>query len=208
MAKAPVPGRVKTRLGASIGMEAAARVAAAALLDTIVACRAAFDDCHLALAGVLRDACQEEELRDHLAGWTVHPQVGHTFGQRLTRAHVDAAGPGPTVQVGMDTPQVTVADLREVAAASGEGTAALGPAPDGGWWVLGLHDAAAAAGLAGVPMSRADTYLRTRDALAAAGQTVREVRVLRDVDTRADAEAVASELRGGRFWTAWQQVSR
>ena len=51
MAKAPVPGRVKTRLGARVGMEVAAELAAAALLDTIAACRSAFAECHLALDG-------------------------------------------------------------------------------------------------------------------------------------------------------------
>src|SRR4029079_1099797 len=128
-AKAPVAGRVKTRLGTVIGMETAARVAAAALLDTLVACRAAFDECHLALDGTLTGACEEDALRAHLDGWVIHPQRGASFGERLAHAHADAAGPGPTVQVGMDTPQVTVADLREVAAAAGEGNAVLGPAP-------------------------------------------------------------------------------
>ncbi len=56
VAKAPVPGRVKTRLGAAIGMDAAARLAAAALLDTIAACRSAFAECHLALDGDLDEA--------------------------------------------------------------------------------------------------------------------------------------------------------
>lgn len=208
VAKAPVAGRVKTRLGTVIGMDAAARVAAAALLDTLAACRAAFDEWHLALDGDLRGAYEEDALRDQLGGWVVHPQRGTTFGERLARAHADAAGPGPTVQVGMDTPQLTAADLREVAASSGRGNAVLGPAPDGGWWVLAVQDPTAAAGLAGIPMSRPDTYARTRDALAAAGQTVRAARVLRDVDTVADADAVADELGGGHFRRAWQAVSR
>lgn len=208
VAKAPVAGRVKTRLGTVIGMDAAARVAAAALLDTLAACRAAFDEWHLALDGDLRGACEEDALRDQLAGWVVHPQRGRTFGERLARAHADAGGPGPTVQVGMDTPQLTAADLREVAAASERGNAVLGPAPDGGWWVLAVQDPAATAGLAGVPMSRTDTYARTRDALTSAGHTVRVARVLRDVDTVADADAVADELGGGHFRRVWRAVSR
>jgi glycosyltransferase A (GT-A) superfamily protein (DUF2064 family) len=208
VAKAPIAGRVKTRLGAMIGMEAAARVAAAALLDTLAACGAAFDECHLALDGDLRGACSEETLRDQLRGWVVHQQRGATFGERLARAHLDAAGAGPTVQVGMDTPQITAADLRDVAEASGELDAVLGPAVDGGWWVLGLRDPAAAVGLAGVPMSRPDTYRRTREALASTGRTVRSARTLRDVDTVADARAVAGGLDGGHFWRVWQEVCR
>ena len=87
VAKAPVPGRVKTRLGAVIGMDAAARVAAAALLDTLSACRSAFAECHLALDGDLRGACEEDELRDRLGGWVVHPQRGTTQLDMPTNGH-------------------------------------------------------------------------------------------------------------------------
>jgi uncharacterized protein len=208
LAKAPVAGRVKTRLGATIGLEAAARVAAASLLDTLVACHDAFDECHLALDGDLRGAHAEDALRDHLTDWVVHPQHGASFGERLAHAHANVAGPGVTVQVGMDTPQASAGDLHDVAAAWGEGNAVLGPAADGGWWVLALQDPAAAAGLAGVPMSRADTHDRTRDALAAAGHTVLPARTLRDVDTADDADAVWAELTGGHFKEAWAEVAR
>ncbi|HEX3931076.1 MAG TPA: DUF2064 domain-containing protein [Nocardioides sp.] len=207
MAKAPVPGRVKTRLGATVGMEAAAAVAAAALLDTLAACRAAFDECHLALEGDLRDAASASELGGALRGWLVHPQCGSSLGERLAHAHADTAGPGATVQVGMDTPQLTAEDLLVVADAADDGSAVLGPAPDGGWWVLALGDARAAATLAGVPMSRPDTFVRTREALVAAGQTVVPARELRDVDTAADADAVAAGLSSGHFLRAWSEVA-
>src|SRR5690349_472622 len=111
-AKAPVAGQAKTRLGAVTGMGAAADLAAAALLDTIDACAAAFSSCHLALAGDLAEAERTEELRAALAGWDVFAQVGETFAERLAHAH-DHVG-GPVVQIGMDTPQVTPARLAEV----------------------------------------------------------------------------------------------
>jgi rSAM/selenodomain-associated transferase 1 len=208
MAKAPKAGQVKTRLGADIGMEAAAYVAAAALLDTLAACRAAFDECHLALDGDLGGAAYEDEIRDQLADWHVHPQQGDSLGERLAHAHARVAGAGPTVQVGMDTPQVTADDLREAASATHEGGAVLGPAADGGWWVLALRDPSAAAGLAGVPRSRPDTYRESRAALERAGLTVETVRVLRDVDTVADAHAVVAGLGDGHFRRAWEQVTR
>jgi hypothetical protein len=207
MAKAPVPGRVKTRLGATVGMEAAAVVAAAALLDTLAACREAFDECHLALEGDLRDAASAAELCDALRGWLVHPQRGSSLGERLAHAHADTAGPGPTVQIGMDTPQLTAGDLLAVADAADDGSAVLGPASDGGWWVLALGDARAAATLADVAMSRPDTFVRTREALVAVGQTVVPARELRDVDTAADADAVAAGLSAGHFLRAWSEVA-
>jgi glycosyltransferase A (GT-A) superfamily protein (DUF2064 family) len=206
VAKAPVPGLVKTRLGARVGMEAAAGLAAAALLDSLDTCRSAFAECHLALDGDLDDAVRSDALRRSLAGWTVHQQRGDGLGERLAFAHADAAGAGPTVQVGMDTPQLTIADLHAVAEAACGGDAVLGPAADGGWWVLALSDASAAAVLADVPMSRPDTFASTRAALIAAGQTVRVGRELTDVDTVDEAASVAGSLTGGHFLRAWQLV--
>jgi rSAM/selenodomain-associated transferase 1 len=208
VAKAPVPGRVKTRLGAVIGMEAAARMAAAALLDTLGTCRAAFDEWHLALDGDLRGARFEDALRDQLTGWTIHAQRGGSLGERLARAHADAAGQGPTVQIGMDTPQVTAGDLRRVARACKEGNAVLGPAADGGWWVLALRDPAAAEGLAAVPMSQSDTHRATREALERAGLHVVAAPMLRDVDTVSDADAVVESVVDGNFRRAWREASR
>ena len=207
MAKAPVPGRVKTRLGVRVGMDLAADLAAAALLDTIAACRSAFTECHIALDGSLDDAVRAAQLQEGLAGWVVHPQRGDTFGERLAHAHHDAAGDGPTVQIGMDTPQLTAADLHSIADAAYDGDAVLGPATDGGWWVLALSDPSAASVLAGVAMSQADTCRRTCEALTAAGQTVRLGHELTDIDTEAEAARVAGTLTGGHFLQAWRSVA-
>ena len=205
VAKAPEPGRVKTRLGAEIGAEAAAEVAAAALLDTLAACRAAFGPGHVSLGGDLDGAVRRDELRAALEGWTVHPQPGVGFGARLARAHAEV--PGPVLQVGMDTPQATPELLREAAAALDGHDAVLGPAEDGGWWVLVVRDPAAAAVLAGVPMSTPTTYAATRAALLEAGHTVGSTVVLRDVDTRDDAEVVAHEAPDSEFARCWAAVA-
>ena len=207
VAKAPVPGRVKTRLGAQVGMQAAAGLAAAALLDTLSACREAFAECHLAIDGDLADAARSNALQRTLDGWTVHQQRGNGLGERLAHAHADVAGPGPTVQVGMDTPQLTTDDLHAIAQAASTGDAVLGPAADGGWWVLALSDATAAAALADVPMSRPDTFATTRRALTAAGQAVRVGHMLTDVDTVHEAAWVADSLTGGHFLRAWRAVA-
>jgi rSAM/selenodomain-associated transferase 1 len=208
LAKAPVPGRVKTRLAATVGLDRAAWLAAAALLDTVAACRAAFEECHLALDGELGDAVRREELLAATSGWHVFPQAAGDLGVRLAHAHETAAavGSGPVVQVGMDTPQVTPHLLRSVAGRAAAGTAVLGPAVDGGWWVLGLASADGAHALAGVPMSRADTGAATRAALRGTGLRVRSAEVLRDVDTAADAAYVAATAPGTRFAAAWREV--
>lgn len=205
VAKAPVAGLVKTRLGAEIGLAAAAEIAAAALLDTMAACREGFgpDACLLSLSGDFADAVRGDELARAAEGWSVARQRGSTFAERLANAHVDVPPGGPVVQVGMDTPQVTPAMLVDVAAATVVHDAVLGRAEDGGWWVLALREPTAARSLHDVPMSTPTTYDDTRRALVGEGLDVGTAATLRDVDTVADAEAVAAALPGSNFARAW-----
>lgn len=208
VAKAPVPGLVKTRLGADIGPEAAAEVAAASLLDTLAACADAVGPgrCHLAIAGDLDRAVHGDRVRQRIDGWRVTPQVGADFAARLAHAH--AEGPGPVVQVGMDTPQLTADLLLSVASTLQERDGVLGPAEDGGWWVLGLRDPSCARALVDVEMSTPTTYDDTRAALLAAGVDPAGAPVLRDVDTLTDADAVAAATPGSLFARTWREVRR
>ena len=211
LAKAPVAGRVKTRLGADVGMAYAAELAAAALLDSLDACAAAFGSkrCWLSLSGDLAGAVRSDELAAAVRGWTVVPQRGRGFGERLVNAHLDAgAAKGPVVQIGMDTPQVTAAHLAAVADGLGAHEAVLGDAPDGGWWVLGLRRPDQAAALRGVPMSTPTTGADTRAALRAVGLAVGTTTELTDVDTVADADAVAALAPSGRFAATWRGRTR
>lgn len=203
LAKAPVPGRVKTRLCPPATPEQSARVASAALLDTLDTARAVHGARTLvALTGDLSAAVGESELRAALAHCDVVEQRGDALGERIAAAHADTAAlhPGlPTVQVGMDTPQVTAELLTGCLEALSTSDAVLGNATDGGWWVLGLTDPRAAGVLADVPMSRTDTGDRTRDALRAAGLRVAATVELTDVDTADEAGTVARGAPDGRF---------
>jgi rSAM/selenodomain-associated transferase 1 len=207
VAKAPVAGEVKTRLGADVGHESAARLAAAALLDTLDAMEAAFgvERCHVAITGDLERAVDGDRLQERLASWTVHAQRGQGLGARLAYAHADVAstGSGGVVQVGMDTPQITASLLSEVAASLAEHRAVLGPAEDGGWWVLALADPRQARALHDVPMSTERTCHATEAALVKAGLDVGRSRVLCDVDTVVEAEAVAVDAPWTRFSRLW-----
>lgn len=205
LAKAPVPGRVKTRLAATVGDDVAASLAAAALLDTVAACSAAFAQCHLALDGDLAEAVGGEALLAATSGWHVFTQSAGDLGARLANAHASVGGDGPVVQVGMDTPQATGAMLRAVAERTVAGTAVVGPAVDGGWWVLGLADVEAAGSLADVAMSTPDTGDATRAALVATGLRVLSTATLRDVDTAEDAAVVATAAPTTLFATVWRR---
>ncbi|CAM3570381.1 TIGR04282 family arsenosugar biosynthesis glycosyltransferase [Nocardioides zeicaulis] len=205
VAKAPVAGQVKTRLGAVIGAEPAAGLAAAALLDTIEACREAGAEGHLSLAGDLRDAVRGGAIAAALDGWTVTPQQGDGFAERLVRAHADA-GPGVVVQIGMDTPHVTAAALAEVADGLATHDAVLAPAEDGGWWALGRRDPRVVRHVARVVMSTSETCTDTRHALELAGCTVGRASTMTDVDTVEDADVVAALAPHTRFARAWRSA--
>ena len=209
VAKAPVAGRAKTRLGAVVGMDRAADLAAAALLDTFAACVEAYgvQRCHLALEGDLAVAADAERLLAAADGWTVHPQRGDAFGERLTHAHTDVfeATGAPVVQVGMDTPQLDPAVLAEAGRLlTGPDAAVLGPAYDGGWWLLGVGGPHLLAHLDEVPMSTDETGQRTREVLEKAGAHVTEIRTLHDVDEVADAESVAAAAPDTEFARRWR----
>ena len=209
VARAPVPGRAKTRLAAGVGPAAAADLAAAALLDTLEAMQTCFATVHVSLTGDLRTAARCEELMGALARCEVSEQVGDCFGARLVHAHARAARDGRVVvQVGMDTPQLTARLLEEVGEVAGDDpdVAVLGPADDGGWWVLALRDPSLAESLGEVAMSTATTCQDTRAALLDRGAVVRLAPALRDVDELADAAAVAEAAPGNRFAAAWRAL--
>ena len=206
LAKAPVPGEVKTRLCPPATPDQAARIAAAAFLDTLDAVLAVPDVTPVvALTGDLSRAVGGDALSARLRATTVVPQRGTTLGQRIAAAHVDAAavaGPCPVLQIGMDTPQADAGLLSHCLDLLDGADAALGMASDGGWWVLGVRRPELADLIAGIPTSRSDTGLRTLAALQTAGCQVVQLPELSDVDTWEDAVAVARGVPGGRFAAA------
>jgi hypothetical protein len=184
LAKSPVPGRVKTRLCPPLTAGEAARLAAAALADTLAAVSAA--TCGRRIVVLDGDA----------GDWTppdfeVIPQPAGGLGARLAGAF--AAIDDRALVIGMDTPQVSPSLLTDaVTALDGQDTdAVFGRAMDGGYWAIGLT-APDDRIFAGVPMSTAVTGDRQLTRLRRLGLRVHQLRTLRDVDHYADAAAVAA----------------
>jgi glycosyltransferase A (GT-A) superfamily protein (DUF2064 family) len=196
VAKAPVPGRAKTRIAATVGDSLAAELAAAALLDTLETTAGVGWPVVVALTGDLGEAVRAPEIADALEGVRVIGQRGDGLGQRLAHAHADADGGHGVVQVGMDTPHLTVQDYLDAGALVGRGGRVMGPAADGGWWLLGLPDPGDATALAGVGMSVDDTAEQTERAL---GGEVARLRVVRDMDTWHDAAVIAEDIPTSRL---------
>lgn len=200
LGKAPVPGRSKTRLVPGFGPEGAARLAAAALADTLLAVAAAPAARRvLVLDGDLGRGSPPPcgSWAGLTAGFEVVPQVGGDHTDRIVAAfeRVD----GPALLIGTDTPQVTPALL--TLPASHPGAAHLGPAVDGGWWAMALPRARRDAHrvLHGVPTSTPRTGALQRERLATAGFAVHDLPPLRDVDEPGDAHAVAAATPGTWF---------
>jgi uncharacterized protein len=213
MAKAPVPGFAKTRLAATVGPRAAADLATDSLLDTLAAAAGTGWPVVVAFTGDLDSVPRADELREALGRCLVIEQRGRGLAERLASAHADAADAigSAVVQIASDTPQVTSADLVAAHNRLAGHDAVLGPALDGGWWLLATRRPAVAGCLASVPMSRVDTGARTIRALGAAGWRTGRTRRLRDVDTARDAEAVAGLAPASRFaarWTGQSAASR
>ena len=189
IAKDPRPGRCKTRLCPPCHPEQAARLAAAALSDTL-------DVVEATPAGRRVLVLDGDHDRWRRPGLEIIPQRGDGLARRLANAFADVDQ--PALLVGMDTPQLTVELLGDGMAALESHDAVLGPAFDGGYWSVGLRTADAAA-FAGVPMSTEHTLACQRRRFVELGLRTYEQSSLRDVDTIADARAVALLAPGSRF---------
>jgi rSAM/selenodomain-associated transferase 1 len=193
IAKAPIAGRVKTRLCPPFTAEQAAELASAALLDTL--------DALAATPASRRVLVLDGEVFEGIpADFDVVPQRGNGLAERLTAAFADAAAGRPALVVGMDTPQVTAGLLSRAVERllSPAVDAVFGLAADGGWWTLGLRQPQPEA-FVGVPMSTAQTGAHQLRRLDHLGLAVHSLPTLTDVDTAADAAAVATTCPGTRF---------
>ncbi|WP_172327115.1 TIGR04282 family arsenosugar biosynthesis glycosyltransferase [Mangrovicoccus sp. HB161399] len=182
MVKEPRPGRVKTRLGREIGTVPAAwwfRHQCAALLRRL---RDPRWDLALAVSPD-RDGLESRVWPGDLPRIA---QGGGDLGDRMGRL---LRLPGPVIVIGADIPGVTRAHAARALHALGSHDAVIGPAADGGYWLIGLSGRRAPPpGLfAGVRWStehaRADTLATM------AGLRVALTDMLSDVDTLADLQA-------------------
>jgi glycosyltransferase A (GT-A) superfamily protein (DUF2064 family) len=190
IAKETIPGRVKTRLHPPLSLAQAAELAAASIADTLAAI-ASLPATRRVLLFDGDNAPVGSEAYD------VIPQVSGGLDERLAAIFDECEG--PTILIGMDTPQLRAADLAPAFAEwPSDVDAFFGPASDGGFWALGMADPRGDL-IRGVPMSRDDTGRIQLQRLVDADLTVAMLPELRDVDTISDALAVAELAPGGTF---------
>ncbi|MCH2164784.1 MAG: glycosyltransferase [Marinovum sp.] len=181
MLKEPRPGRVKTRLGRDIGMTTAAwwfRHQTAKLLRRLEYPR-----------WTLWVAVSPDHAGHQSRIWPAHlPRLGQgtgNLGDRMARLF-RSLPPGPMCIIGGDIPEIEPHHIADAFGMLGSRDAVFGPAPDGGYWLVGLKRSRA------VPTTLFnDVRWSTRHALADSEASLGTLRIghvatLRDVDTVAD----------------------
>ena len=143
LARWPAPGRCKLRLASSLGAEAAARVQARLTGHTLAVARQLARQLSielvLAIDGLAPRAARR--LGDQLGVGRIVLQGRGGLGVRMQRQFQRAATERArrVVLIGSDLPQLERADLASAFAALDHQEAVLGPACDGGYWLIGLR---------------------------------------------------------------------
>lgn len=191
-AKPPAPGAVKTRLVPALGAEGAASLARAFLIDTVAQVRAVpWARAVLASTGDLAPFLPGPRL----PRWS---QGDGDLGQRLERVLRRAlAEGGPAVAIGADTPGLPPHLLEQARDALEGAGSVLGPAEDGGFYLLGLTRCPEGL-LSSLPWSRHDTMTHTRRRLVERGLPPALLDPWFDVDTPEDLQRLARLIREGR----------
>jgi uncharacterized protein len=166
----PVPGKVKTRLIPSLGSEGAAALHRQLLLRTF---RAAGHACEAVGAEleIRFDGGSEEAMRHWLGeGQKLKPQAGANLGERMSHAMEDSfrEGSPATIIIGSDCPSLTPAILIGAFERLEKTSVVLGPAIDGGYYLVGLTHPLSAL-FQGVPWGTATVLAESLRILHGAG---------------------------------------
>jgi glycosyltransferase A (GT-A) superfamily protein (DUF2064 family) len=217
-AREPAPGMTKTRLGATIGMERAAALHAAFLVDLAArftpSSRAdwdfdlgwAYTPAEVDFAAVLcRIGCQRPSdavcfVPQHGDGWDVRQANLLRWGWER--------GYAKSVLIASDSPQLPLSVVQAAFAFLENGEVALGRTLDGGYYLIGMrgfHDV-----LTGVQMSTASAAEAVLDRAARLGLRVGELPPTFDVDTEDDLAHLRAALEpdGAAAPATWAALQR
>lgn len=187
-ARAPEPGKVKTRLAPLLGAQRAAALHAelvARALRTALQARCGRVELHgspRARHPFFLDCARRHGIR-------LRAQGAGDLGARMRRALERSLATAPcAVLIGSDCPSLRPDDLRAaVNALLGGAHAVYAPAEDGGYALVGLRRSARAL-FTGIPWGEARVFAATRRRLARLGWRWRRLRTVWDVDRPEDYE--------------------
>ncbi len=181
-AKAPEPGQVKTRLRPGLNDAQAARLAAAFVLDTLHKVARPGRPVTIYHAG---DRALLEPLAPPGILWA--EQGGGDLGARMARV------PAPCLILGADSPHLPLSLLRAALAAISAHDVVLGPAEDGGYFLIGLR-APQPALFDGIAWGTGNVLAQTLTQADALGLVVHQMPPWYDLDTPADLHRLVRDL--------------
>jgi uncharacterized protein len=183
-AKAPVPGKVKTRLIPALGAEGAARLAAEMLHRTA---REALESAIGAVELCADPASDDEAWKGRIPLDLIPSSQGSgELGERLARAAQRVvAGGERVILIGTDCPELDRHRLAAAAAALGDHDAVIHPAQDGGYVLLGLRRFDPSL-FEGIAWSTDAVAAQTMARIEALGWSLQVGETLRDIDVPAD----------------------
>ena len=193
--KAPRPGFVKTRVAARLGPDVACS-AYRELVESVLSRIAQIE--WVQLRHTPDDSRGEIARWKRRPTWELQPQGAGDLGARLVRAFREEfeAGTDRVVIIGTDSPEVLEADIREALHALRRKDLVVGPALDGGYWLIGLSEAHPSL-FAGIDWSTPAVLEQTLYRAKAERMDVHLLRVLADIDTAEDFAAY-QERKGKR----------
>jgi hypothetical protein len=196
--KAPFKGRVKSRLAAAVGEEAAFELYKNFILDIIDA---------LSTSGYpfriyFYPPDAEEAITTWLVGHPAAPQDGNELGKRMELAFKKIFTEGFTsaILIGSDIPDLTPAVFHEALESLNDNDAVIGPAADGGYYLIGFNKRSFLPRIfRGIPWSTDTVFRETMDILKESSLRVHLVPQWKDVDTLEDLKALFERNRNSGF---------
>jgi rSAM/selenodomain-associated transferase 1 len=200
--KAPVRGQVKSRLAADIGDEAALELYKNFILDIIDTVKKTgypFRICYYPPhAGA--------EVSSWLAGhYRIVPQQGSDLGERMENAFLRCFSEGfeRALLIGSDLPDLAPAVLQNAMASLAEHDAVIGPASDGGYYLIGFHSRTLLPRVfQGIPWSTETVFQETMAILKKSALSVDQAPTWNDVDTVEDLRALFRRSKSSAFDTS------
>jgi uncharacterized protein len=194
-AKAPIPGQVKTRLSPPLTPDEAATLHGSFVLDTLERTKAAVTKLKLPIDRYLACAPSSThvffKILEERQGVKLIDQVGANLGARMNQAFTTlfAQGYRQVVLIGADVPTLPIDHVKQAIASLENHDLVLGPALDGGYYLIGLKRMAPGL-FTDMPWSTDQVLRLTQEKAATIGLKASLIQPWRDVDTLPDLEAL------------------
>lgn len=197
--KAPCKGRVKSRLAAVLGQDAALDLYRNFVLDILASIETIGVPCRICY----HPPDSGETVRNWLGDrFRYMAQEGTDVGERMEQAFLKAFSEGASraVLIGSDIPDLPHALLRDAVGRLDRSGAVIGPAKDGGYYLIGFRNDAFFPGIfRGIEWSTSAVFSRTLRVFERERREVSVLPIWQDVDTIEDLKDLMSRNRNGDF---------